>query len=107
MSRRVAKSGQTAGHAAEEEEDSTMASVSSHRLYKGTASLDHAAGRASSMEAPLLCTVEETARLLNISRTGVYVQLRNGNLRSVKVGGRRLIPRHTIGDFVERLLDAS
>lgn len=58
-------------------------------------------------EAPLLCTVEETARLLNISRTAVYSQLRVGRLRSVKVGGRRLIPRHILDKFVDDLLDAS
>lgn len=58
-------------------------------------------------EAPLLCTVEQTARLLNISRTAVYSQLRAGSLRSVKVGGRRLIPRHILDKFVEDLLEAS
>ena len=58
-------------------------------------------------EPPLLCTVEETARLLNVSRTAVYSQLRMGSLRSVKVGGRRLIPRHILEKFVEDLLAAS
>lgn len=57
-------------------------------------------------EAPLLCTVEETARLLNISRTTVYTQMRTGKLRSVKVGGRRLIPRHTLDKYVADLLEA-
>lgn len=55
----------------------------------------------------LLCTVEETARLLSISRTAVYGQLRSGALRSVKVGGRRLIPRTVLDEFVESLLDES
>lgn len=58
-------------------------------------------------EAPLLCTVEETARLLNVSRTAVYSQLRSGGIRSVKVGGRRLIPRHLIDEFIQDLLEAS
>lgn len=60
-----------------------------------------------SADLPLLCTVEETARLLNISRTAVYSQLRLGSLRSVKVGGRRLIPRHILDDFIHDLLEPS
>lgn len=59
------------------------------------------------VEVPLLCSVEEAARLLNISRTAIYSQLRAGSLRSVKVGGRRLIPRHVLDQFVADLMKAS
>ena len=58
-------------------------------------------------EQPLLLKVEETALLLNVSRTRIYYLLRDGSLKSVKVGGRRLIPRQAIESFVLGLMDAS
>lgn len=38
-------------------------------------------------------------------RTNVYALLNSGQLRSVKIGGRRLIPRTAIDDFVKALED--
>lgn len=81
-----------------------MTTTSGPKLSYTIGSTDFAPRSDSSAEAPLLCTVEETAHLLNISRTAVYSQLRSGALRSVKVGGRRLIPRQAISNFVNDLL---
>lgn len=56
------------------------------------------------MEA-LLYTAEEAAELLKISRCKVYDLLRNHDLRSVKIGGSRRIPRGALEEYVARLLD--
>ena len=55
----------------------------------------------------LLCTVEQAAETLSLGRTSIYVLLRSGRLRSVKVGARRLIPRAALEEFVNDLLEAS
>jgi|tagenome__1003787_1003787.scaffolds.fasta_scaffold9276859_2 excisionase family DNA binding protein len=54
----------------------------------------------------LLFTAEEAAELLKISRCKVYDLLRNQDLRSVKIGGSRRIPRASLEEYVARLLDA-
>lgn len=53
----------------------------------------------------LLYTAEEAAELLKISRCKVYDLLRNHDLRSVKIGGTRRIPRGALEEYVARLLD--
>lgn len=55
----------------------------------------------------LLCSVDEAAELLSIGKTNVFKLLKTGQLRSVKLGGRRLIPRAVLEDFVAGLLEAS
>ena len=50
-------------------------------------------------------TAEEAAELLKISRCKVYDLLRNHDLRSVKIGGSRRIPRGALEEYVARLLD--
>ena len=54
----------------------------------------------------LLFTAEEAAEVLKISRCKVYDLLRNPDLRSVKIGGSRRIPRASLEEYVTRLLDA-
>ncbi|MCD2191473.1 helix-turn-helix domain-containing protein [Actinomycetospora soli] len=54
----------------------------------------------------LLFTAEEAAELLKISRCKVYDLLRNQDLRSVKIGGSRRIPRSALEEYVARLLDS-
>jgi excisionase family DNA binding protein len=44
--------------------------------------------------------VEEAAQLLGIGRSLVYDLIREGRLRSVKVGSRRIIPLTAIDDFL-------
>lgn len=55
----------------------------------------------------LLCTVMEAAESLSLGRTTIYELLRSGQLRSVKVGARRFIPRAALEEFVDDLMEAS
>ena len=51
----------------------------------------------------LLYTPEETAEILSIGRSRVFDLLRNGSLRSVKIGSSRRIPGPAITEFIESL----
>ena len=51
---------------------------------------------------PLLLTVPESAKLLNISRVTVFKLLRSGRLASLKIGAKRMIPRQELDRFIER-----
>jgi excisionase family DNA binding protein len=44
--------------------------------------------------------VKEAAALIGVSRSMLYVLIKSGALRTIKLGGRRLIPR----DEIEALL---
>jgi excisionase family DNA binding protein len=55
--------------------------------------------------AVLLYTVEEAARLLNISHWKVFELIRLNELRSVKIGGLRRVPAKAIEEYIERLLE--
>ena len=48
--------------------------------------------------------VETTANLLGVSRRTIYKLISTGELQSVKVRGRRLIPRRAREQLIERLL---
>ncbi len=52
----------------------------------------------------LLYTVEEAAELLTISRWKVFDLIRTRELRSVKIGGLRRVPRSAIEEYISRLL---
>lgn len=53
---------------------------------------------------PLLYTVEEAALVLTISRWKVFELIRLRELRSVKIGGLRRVPRTAIDEYIARLL---
>jgi excisionase family DNA binding protein len=55
------------------------------------------------MSAPLLHTVPEAGGVLRVSRTKVFEMIAAGELRSVKIGRRRLVPADAIEELVERL----
>jgi excisionase family DNA binding protein len=57
-------------------------------------------------EEIMLFGVDQAAAVLGIGRTNVYALMRDGKLRSVKVGGRRLIPRSALESFVADLVDS-
>lgn len=59
------------------------------------------------LDRSLLCTVDEAARLLSLGRSSIYLLLGSGQLRSVKVGGRRLIPRAALDELIDGLMEAS
>jgi excisionase family DNA binding protein len=44
--------------------------------------------------------VKEASEMIGISRSMLYLLMKNGALRTVKLGGRRLVPR----DAIEALL---
>ena len=50
-----------------------------------------------------LYRVREAMRLLSMSRSVIYEQLRTGRLRSVKQGRARLIPASAITEYVSLL----
>ena len=54
-------------------------------------------------EPPMLFAVSDAAAVLGIGRTNVYALMRSGRLRSVKLGGRRLIPHQDLVDYIDRL----
>jgi excisionase family DNA binding protein len=53
---------------------------------------------------PLLLTVEETADMLTISRWEVFELIPLRELRSVKIGGQRRVPRGAIDEYLAPLL---
>lgn len=55
----------------------------------------------------LLYKVSDASRLLNMSRTLIFEQLRRGRLSSVKQGRVRLIPATALHDYVDLLVKES
>jgi excisionase family DNA binding protein len=53
----------------------------------------------------LLYRAEEAAAVMSISRTAVFGLIRSGDLHTVKIGGRRRIPRASIEEYIARLDD--
>lgn len=53
---------------------------------------------------PILLTVEEAAEVLTISRWKVFELIRTRQLRSIKIGGLRRVPRSAIDEYIARLL---
>ena len=53
---------------------------------------------------PLLLTVKQAAEMLGISRTTLYELMKAGEIRSVKRGASRRIPRQVVYDYVDRLI---
>jgi excisionase family DNA binding protein len=49
---------------------------------------------------PVVYRVEEAAEALRISRDAVYELIRSGQLRSFKVGRRRLVPIDALTEYV-------
>ena len=58
-------------------------------------------------EPALLYPIADAAALLGISRSNLYCLMRAGEVRSVRIGSRRLIPRAALESFVETLPEAS
>lgn len=56
--------------------------------------------------APVSNTIEVACERLGISRSGLYNLMATGQVRSIKLGGRRLIPERELLDLMDRMLDA-
>jgi excisionase family DNA binding protein len=54
----------------------------------------------------LLYRVEEAAEMMSLSRTAVFGLIRSGDLDTIKVGGRRRVPRSSIDAYIARQLGA-
>ncbi|WP_028636972.1 helix-turn-helix domain-containing protein [Nocardioides sp. URHA0032] len=52
------------------------------------------------MEAPLLISQQEAARLLGVERTTIWRMLKRQDLTPVSVGSRRLVTRVSLDDYV-------
>ena len=52
--------------------------------------------------APLLVGVREAAKMLNLGRDHMYSLVRAGEVRSIAVGRRRLVPVVDLAAWVER-----
>ena len=57
-------------------------------------------------EQPIFVSVEETSRLTNLGRTNIFALIREGKLKTVKYGRRRLVVRSSIDELIERLAEA-
>ena len=55
------------------------------------------------MMEKLLLSPSEAAERLSMGRSKIYELMRRGELRSVKIGGCRRIPRAALDDFVADL----
>ncbi|GAA3724053.1 excisionase family DNA binding protein [Spinactinospora alkalitolerans] len=55
------------------------------------------------MHEKRLYRIEEAAQLLGMGRTKTFAELKEGRLRSVRIGRVRLIPAEYIDEFVELL----
>ena len=51
----------------------------------------------------LLLSIEDTARSLGIKRSLLYQMLVRGDIESVKIGRRRVVPAAAVEAFVQRL----
>ena len=52
---------------------------------------------------PRLYRIPDAMRLLALSRSEIYLQLRDGRLRSVRQGRARLIPSTAIAEYIALL----
>jgi excisionase family DNA binding protein len=56
---------------------------------------------------PVTISVEEAAMLLGVGRTVTYRLVLGGELRSVKIGRRRLVVRTSVAEYVARLEESA
>ena len=53
--------------------------------------------------APLLLSVQETARLLGIGTTLAYKLVTSGEILTVRLGDRRLVPQSWLNNYIKEL----
>jgi excisionase family DNA binding protein len=47
------------------------------------------------------CSVDATARVLGIGRTQAYKAVKNGEIRSIRIGGRVLVPTAALRQMLD------
>ena len=55
----------------------------------------------------LVLTVDEAAERLRVSRWTLYNLIRSNQLRTVKIGRRRLVPADALTECLDRLTEAA
>jgi excisionase family DNA binding protein len=68
--------------------------ISDHR------SMTNVRAKFSDAQLPMLFTVEEVAEILRIGRSSVFVMIKRGELKSVKIGRNRRVPLESIHALV-------
>jgi excisionase family DNA binding protein len=78
-------------------------------LHAQIADLEDAASERGSESdvQPVLLTIEEAARSLRIGRSMAWQLVKNGDLRSVKIGASRRIPVSALAEFTNCLRTSS
>lgn len=60
--------------------------------------------REATVAEKLTCTIAEAQTTLSIGRTQMYDLLRRGEIVSVKIGRRRVIPTSALNQYIDRLI---
>ncbi|XRQ08891.1 helix-turn-helix domain-containing protein [Actinomadura welshii] len=53
----------------------------------------------------LVLTVDEAAERLRVSRWTLYNLIRSNQLRTVKIGRRRLVPANALAEYLDQLIE--
>jgi excisionase family DNA binding protein len=59
------------------------------------------------MEDRLLNSVQQVCARTGLGRSSIYELMQSGQLTSVRVGRRRLVPESALADFLDRLTKAA
>lgn len=57
------------------------------------------------MLTDLVLTVDEAAERLRVSRWTLYNLIRSNQLRTVKIGRRRLVPVNALAEYLDKLME--
>ena len=77
--------------------------VPAQRSDVGRPEADRLAPDSAGLGSKALYRVPDAMRLLSLSRSVIYNQIRSGRLRSVKEGATRLIPAEAIAEYIALL----
>jgi len=58
-------------------------------------------------ETPLAHQIPEACRRIGIARTSIYQLIKDGEIKSIKVGARTLIPETELQRFIAKRLEAA
>lgn len=56
---------------------------------------------------PLLMPVDQASKALGVGRTTMYELIGQGDIPTVKIGRRRLVPAAALREYVDRISDLS